>query len=1041
MQLLWVYCVGSRSRRLRHPLLPKAGDTVDGALVHSDPWFHEDLEFTRRDVDSVLCLPEGTSCTADDFEPLMHKVLGIVLVRGGPVYDPNSSEGVLALLSPQQKVVERYVCNIVRRQGEEPRYEVLEVLQAVELERPIAAAVSEFLGPTRHQFFELTSLAVARILSECRAVRNHPRFGGALFKDVVSELSREFDVPSGDPKVAMGLPAPHALLVGCGLWKHYAMLIPSEVGPLCNFLNFHLVRPLLNCPTPKRRHRRRQCAELEPFPEDPGAAESLTFSLQDVADALRNALAVERRALAVGVESQREQADLLCWLERVGRDAKGCRQLHTEVVSGTWQWRIAYLLQHVVLSLELRAAASFYRVLRSCLAAVMPEVWCSTFLQLLENTPRPRRATLYFHRLTLHAGFLLHSQRHIENIIFDKEGRAIHFVTYITCDSSPQGKRDWLMTMICRVPIDRLVEAFEAARTLWMTSDSDDIAAAERADKALQVLQQALRWEVLSPVVIGSGRASAKHKMKALMWALRMSSSWDVVARTLSNAQYTTDFGTEMKLATFPPFCMQDFFPWIGPQGAGPRDEPFRDTHSTFDFDWAPRADTELAASVTGESAPDPPAFNMGWFELPDCDLPPVPAAPASPSAADVAFDFGWACGVGAAAPQILGEHAEAAAAQPQLGPTAQAQGEHAEPDAFLNGACPYMPEEHSARHSEHDELRVLTDFSLHIPGLQHILSNATDAMGASMLSWQAWLPKLKAVCDLLRRRYSRDRLKNTCFVNEPASLQWPLFEGFSAHVVQGRWGSIAEAVTMLLPLETALRYAWDIERFNYGRSTNDLPQPPAEESCRMDLGLLNDAITGEFFWAYTFMVYSLVDTVSHSTHWVMGCPCHSSRAAVGNATARAALPQGRSCPMAGRRAPEVASGELLSILRETWRVRASALRMESRLVLLPEASLAKLVTDFGLGRQAFMFYVEVKLVAFQQLPLLLIGLGCVDPRTARRVAVQCQALFLCCPLFPQEKARVIYTRQNHARRSSSRGPRAGTTPSQSTFATAWPGR
>ena len=74
------------------------------------------------------------------------------------------------------------------------------------------------------------------------------------------------------------------------------------------------------------------------------------------------------------------------------------------------------------------------------------------------------------------------------------------------------------------------------------------------------------------------------------------------------------------------------------------------------------------------------------------------------------------------------------------------------------------------------------------------------------MREYNGWLKSMKAMCYLLRRTYTKERLKATCFSDEPASLQWPLVGSFTGHIVDGRWGSVSEAAVALCPLETPLR-------------------------------------------------------------------------------------------------------------------------------------------------------------------------------------------------------------------------------------------
>ena len=287
---------------------------------------------------------------------------------------------------------------------------------------------------------------------------------------------------------------------------------------------------------------------------------------------------------------------------------------------------------------------------------------------------------------------------------------------------------------------------------------------------------------------------------------------------------------------------------------------------------------------------------------------------------------------------------------------------------------------------------------------LQHIISNSTLAMGNGMQGWSGWLKSLKAMCNLLRRRYSRQRLQATCFSVEPSSLQWPLFEGFSGHIQDGRWGSIAEASLVFLPLETPLRAAWDIDKFNFHKPVlaNDQQGDGNNDGARVDASELDSSITSTFFWAYTFMVTVLCQIINHCMYWVMGCPCHQRQAEFRDIAksilqmtdATTVLSALHSCPMSGRRVPEVCAGELAGVFSEMWHVCCALLRMDSRVLELSEEEQNTLLTDATIGKQVFMFYISIKTVVFQRLPLASLGLGCTDWEQARQVALHVRTLF-----------------------------------------------
>eukprot|EP00959_Pyramimonas_sp_CCMP1952_P151132 3162919-Pyramimonas_sp.AAC.1 len=70
----------------------------------------------------------------------------------------------------------------------------------------------------------------------------------------------------------------------------------------------------------------------------------------------------------------------------------------------------------------------------------------------------------------------------------------------------------------------------------------------------------------------------------------------------------------------------------------------------------------------------------------------------------------------------------------------------------------------------------------------------------------------------MVRRRFSNERLMETCFSTAPACYHKDLYKSFKACVYTGRWGSVADATRELAPLEPSLRFAWDPIKFNRGR-------------------------------------------------------------------------------------------------------------------------------------------------------------------------------------------------------------------------------
>eukprot|EP00969_Alexandrium_andersonii_P055228 2433978-Alexandrium_andersonii.AAC.1 len=86
------------------------------------------------------------------------------------------------------------------------------------------------------------------------------------------------------------------------------------------------------------------------------------------------------------------------------------------------------------------------------------------------------------------------------------------------------------------------------------------------------------------------------------------------------------------------------------------------------------------------------------------------------------------------------------------------------------------------------------------------------------MAGWQAWLVSLKAVCRLLRAKFSRERLVATCFSEGYLQGFRHLYQSFSGQVYEERWGTVVRAVQELLPLQASLRAGWSRDRYSFGQ-------------------------------------------------------------------------------------------------------------------------------------------------------------------------------------------------------------------------------
>lgn len=106
---------------------------------------------------------------------------------------------------------------------------------------------------------------------------------------------------------------------------------------------------------------------------------------------------------------------------------------------------------------------------------------------------------------------------------------------------------------------------------------------------------------------------------------------------------------------------------------------------------------------------------------------------------------------------------------------------------------------------------------ALFIPGVLHVAHTAVEDLATVLYQWGPFVEQLSSLTKLLSRTWSRQRLLNTCFVDEPERSSRDLYSGFDANVFEGRWGTVMHAISSILPLEVSLRYAWSVDKFMFG--------------------------------------------------------------------------------------------------------------------------------------------------------------------------------------------------------------------------------
>eukprot|EP00969_Alexandrium_andersonii_P271785 12012787-Alexandrium_andersonii.AAC.1 len=114
-----------------------------------------------------------------------------------------------------------------------------------------------------------------------------------------------------------------------------------------------------------------------------------------------------------------------------------------------------------------------------------------------------------------------------EHLLEDASG----LVVWQTADSSPQGAFDWMMRAGAAAKMSSVVALFDAAQRLLRPG----AAVSSTEERALLAeLRDCILFSPGAPCGLGSGRASAWHRMHALVHSVRLeTASWESTARFL----------------------------------------------------------------------------------------------------------------------------------------------------------------------------------------------------------------------------------------------------------------------------------------------------------------------------------------------------------------------------------------------------------------------------------------------------------------------------------------------------------------------------
>ena len=207
----------------------------------------------------------------------------------------------------------------------------------------------------------------------------------------------------------------------------------------------------------------------------------------------------------------------------------------------------------------------------------------------------------------------------------------------------------------------------------------------------------------------------------------------------------------------------------------------------------------------------------------------------------------------------------------------------------------------------------------LSVPGLLHVIDNATKGLGDVMQRYEDNIALAQQVCRLLRKRDSKPKLLERCFSRGVGAQLASDIREFQGWIHPGRWGTVVFSIPELLKVKHALVSCWDERVYLQG---NDAVADEGRRQDAMNLAAdVTKAVSDPAWWGWLSMLEVVCSLLRKHTFWAESCPCHSHILQSNRGELTAELKQHfERCPLRGKRAPELSAGEFLELLGQLWR-------------------------------------------------------------------------------------------------------------------------
>ncbi|CAE7287875.1 unnamed protein product [Symbiodinium pilosum] len=189
----------------------------------------------------------------------------------------------------------------------------------------------------------------------------------------------------------------------------------------------------------------------------------------------------------------------------------------------------------------------------------------------------------------------------------------------------------------------------------------------------------------------------------------------------------------------------------------------------------------------------------------------------------------------------------------------------------------------------------------LSVPGLLHVIDNATKGLGDVMQRYEDNIALAQQVCRLLRKRDSKPKLLERCFSRGVGAQLASDIREFQGWIHPGRWGTVVFSIPELLKVKHALVSCWDERVYLQG---NDAVADEGRRQDAMNLAAdVTKAVSDPAWWGWLSMLEVVCSLLRKHTFWAESCPCHSHILQSNRGELTAELKQHfERCPLRGKR-------------------------------------------------------------------------------------------------------------------------------------------